>query len=236
MWKGADVLIMALAIVIGVGIGTAVLAMPTGLGGGAPGAPAMPASFTLGVLAVQAVVMLGAVWLLGLKRRNYRWADVGLVPTTPGWIAAAVAVFVVLRLVVTAVSVLLAQLGVQSMQPQVFAPSATTLPTALGMLFLAGLAVPMAEEVFFRGVVYRWLRDRWGVAVGAIVSGLIFGVAHFEPATVVPAALLGVALALVYERSGSLWPPILIHVLNNALALVLLYVLVALGVPIPGVN
>lgn len=236
MWKGTDVLVMSLAIVAGMGIGAAVLFAPLISTGNLSSGQAPPAPFTLGILAVQAIVMLGAVWLLGLKRRNYRWADLGLTPTSPSWIAAAVAIFVVLRLFTVALSILLAQLGVQSMQAQALAPGMTGLPGAIGMLLLAGVAIPIAEEIFFRGVVYRWLRDKWGVAVGAIVSGVIFGLAHFEPATVVPAVLLGIALALVYERSRSLWPPILIHVLNNALALALLYVLIATGVPIPGVN
>ncbi|MCL6512336.1 MAG: CPBP family intramembrane metalloprotease [Anaerolineae bacterium] len=236
LWRGKDVLIMSLAMVAGMGVAIAGLAVPLGLTGSMPGAQTVPAWFTLGVLAAQAAVILAMVWLLGLKRRHYRWADIGLVPATPGWIAAAVAIFVVLRLVTVALSALLAQLGLQSMQPQVLAPGLTTLPGAIGMLFLAGLAVPVAEEIFFRGVVYRWLRDRWGVAIGAIASGVVFGLVHFEPATIVPAIVLGIALALVYERSKSLWPPILIHVLNNALAVGLLYVLIALGVPIPGVN
>lgn len=236
MWQGVDVLIMSLATVAGMGIGAAALFAPFVSTGQLSGGQALPAAFTLSILAVQAAAMLGAVWLLGLKRRNYRWADLGLTPTSPSWIAAAVAIFVVLRLFTVALSVLLAQLGVQSMQAQALAPGMTAFPGAIGMMFLAGVAVPIAEEIFFRGVVYRWLRDKWGVAVGAIVSGVVFGLVHFEPATVIPAVLLGIALALVYERSRSLWPPILIHILNNTLALALLYVLIATGVPIPGVN
>lgn len=236
MWKGADVLLMSLAIVAGIGVGAAALFAPLISTGKLSSGQTLPAPFTLGILAMQAFVMLGAIWLLGLKRRNHRWADLGLTPTSPSWIAAAVAIFVVLRLFTIALSVLLAQLGVQSTQAQALAPGMTSLPGTIGMLLLAGVAVPIAEEIFFRGVVYRWLRDKWGVAVGAIVSGVVFGLVHFEPATVMPAVLLGIALALVYERSRSLWPPILIHVLNNAFALVLLYVLIATGVPIPGVN
>ncbi|MCS6848522.1 MAG: CPBP family intramembrane glutamic endopeptidase [Anaerolineae bacterium] len=104
------------------------------------------------------------------------------------------------------------------------------------MLLVVGIAVPIAEEIFFRGVVYRWLRDKWGVAAGAIVSGIIFGLAHLEPATVIVTILLGIVLALVYERSRSLWPPILIHALNNSFAVLLLYILVTTGAPIPGVT
>jgi membrane protease YdiL (CAAX protease family) len=237
MWKGVDVLIMSLAIVAGIGVGAAALIAPSALSGDAPAPGQAPSPlFMTGLAAIQAAAMLVAVWLLGLKRRNYRWADLGLVPTSSRWIAIAFAVFVIFRLAVIPIAALLDQLGIRSMQAQALAPGVSELPAALLMLLMVGIAVPIAEEIFFRGVVYRWLRDKWGVTVGAVVSGIIFGLAHLEPASVIFTILLGIVLAVVYERSRSLWPPILIHVLNNAFALVLLYVLIATGVPIPGVN
>jgi membrane protease YdiL (CAAX protease family) len=128
---------------------------------------------------------------------------------------------------------LLAQLGITSMQAQALAPAGFTWLSAIGMTMLAGLVIPIVEEVFFRGVVYRWLRDKWGIAVGVIVSGLVFGIAHFEPATVVPAIVMGFVLALAYEKSQSLWPPILIHMLNNTLAIVALYAFLGTGGTLP---
>lgn len=235
MWKGADVLLMSLAIVAGIGVGAAAL-VRLSVVNSAPAGGQMSPLFMTGLAAVQAIAMLIAVGLLGLRRRNYQWADLGCVPTSSRWIAIAFAIFVIFRLVVIPIAVLLDQLGIRSMQAQALAPGVSELPAALLMLLMAGIAVPIAEEIFFRGVVYRWLRDKWGVTVGAVVSGIIFGLAHLEPASVIFTILLGIVLAVVYERSRSLWPPILIHVLNNAFALVLLYVLIATGVPIPGVN
>ena len=70
--------------------------------------------------------------------------------------------------------------------------------------------------MLFRGVLYTWLR-RWGVAVAMVVSALIFGVNHginvLFPATVV----LGLLLALAYERCRSIWPGVVGHILYNLL-------------------
>ena len=81
-------------------------------------------------------------------------------------------------------------------------------------LLVAGLAVPFGEELVFRGVLYTWLR-RWGVVVALLVSALIFGLSHginvVFPATVV----LGLLLAFAYERSGSIWPGVVGHILYN---------------------
>jgi membrane protease YdiL (CAAX protease family) len=83
-------------------------------------------------------------------------------------------------------------------------------------LLVAGLAVPFGEELLFRGVFYTWLR-RWGIVVAMSGSALIFGINHginvVFPATVV----LGLLLALAYERSGSIWPGVVGHVLYNLL-------------------
>jgi membrane protease YdiL (CAAX protease family) len=233
LWRGMDVLLMTLVIIVLFGVGLAITAGLSVAGGAQFGSGDVPLGFMLGTLAVQAVAMAGGVWLMGLKRRGYTWAGMGLQPTTGRWIAASVGIFIVMRIVVTVLVLLLAQLGITSMQAQALAPAGFTWLSAIGMTMLAGLVIPIVEEVFFRGVVYRWLRDKWGIAVGVIVSGLVFGIAHFEPATVVPAIVMGFVLALAYEKSQSLWPPILIHMLNNTLAIVALYAFLGTGGTLP---
>jgi membrane protease YdiL (CAAX protease family) len=236
LWKGVDVLVMSIGIVVALGIGVAALvAVLMGIQG-VNSIQQQPLGVTLGTIALQGIVMLLAVGMLGLARRRYSWADIGLVKTSRGWVLAAVGLFIVLRIVVTVMAFALAQIGITSMQPQAFAPEGFSVGAAAGMIIFAGILVPIAEEVFFRGVLYRWLRDKWGVGIGIIVSGIVFGLVHIEPATAIPAMVLGWVLAWAFERSKSLWPSILIHILNNTFALGLLYALLALNVPIPSVN
>jgi uncharacterized RDD family membrane protein YckC/membrane protease YdiL (CAAX protease family) len=77
--------------------------------------------------------------------------------------------------------------------------------------------VAAATAIFF----YAGLRSRLPTIAAAVVSGLVFGAVHAPegPSTVVPLALLGVGLALLYERTGSLWPCVFAHCVNNSLAL-----------------
>ena len=87
--------------------------------------------------------------------------------------------------------------------------------------FFIILAAPVAEEVFFRGLFFAGLRDRLPFAAAALVSGLVFGLVHLGPSDPVAAALLailGVVLAWLYEETGSIWPAIAVHGVNNALA------------------
>ena len=92
--------------------------------------------------------------------------------------------------------------------------------------FLIVAAAPLSEELFFRGFMYGGLRRRLPVWAAAGVSGIVFGLVHYtgpDSIGVVPQlAVLGILLAWLYERTGSLWPPILLHLLNNSLALVVI--------------
>ena len=94
---------------------------------------------------------------------------------------------------------------------------------ALGILTVAILA-PLTEEVYFRGIVLGWMRRHWGMAWAVALSSLMFGVMHLKWLTpggtggmVATAELvaMGVLLALVAVRTGSLWTSIITHAVNN---------------------
>jgi uncharacterized protein len=89
-----------------------------------------------------------------------------------------------------------------------------------GLLVIA--AAPVAEELFFRGFMYRALRTRLPVVAAALIDGAIFGAIHFENAdmaVILPVlAMLGVIFCLIYEKTGSLFATIGLHSLNNFLA------------------
>jgi membrane protease YdiL (CAAX protease family) len=87
----------------------------------------------------------------------------------------------------------------------------------LGVTALAVVVVaPLGEELLFRGFLYRWLRDRWGVGRAVALTSLLFAVLHVAPAALGPYVLLGAAFALVFEWTGSLWASVVLHGLWNA--------------------
>ena len=104
----------------------------------------------------------------------------------------------------------------------------TALPEALEgtelrwLTFIVVVLVgPFVEEVFFRGFVFAGLLRRFGLPAAVVVSSLVFALAHANVAVAGPAFLSGSAFALVYWRTGSLWPLILAHTAQNAIAFAL---------------
>ncbi|OGX35403.1 MAG: hypothetical protein A3B73_06420 [Omnitrophica WOR_2 bacterium RIFCSPHIGHO2_02_FULL_63_39] len=82
---------------------------------------------------------------------------------------------------------------------------------------LACVVGPVVEEIFFRGVVFTALRTRTSRLAAMVISGGAFAAAHTNAVGFLPILLLGCLLAVCYERSGSLWAPIAVHVFHNSL-------------------
>jgi len=89
-------------------------------------------------------------------------------------------------------------------------------------ILLIVIAAPISEEVCFRGMLFGGLRERWPRIAAALISGLIFGGLHALTglSAVPPLIAFGFILALLYEKTGSIVPGILLHMLNNSVALI----------------
>jgi membrane protease YdiL (CAAX protease family) len=93
-------------------------------------------------------------------------------------------------------------------------------PLQLGTLALgAVIAAPLGEELFFRGFLYRAMRQRWGVRWALLATSVLFAFIHASPSAFLPYAALGLAFGLVYEWVGSLWASITLHALWNLVVL-----------------
>lgn len=92
---------------------------------------------------------------------------------------------------------------------------------ALTLIFVA-LIPAVAEEYLFRGNIARGLsKNGYFFAIG--VSSALFAIMHGNPLQLVHQFILGVACSVLYFSTRSLWPPIILHFLNNATALVMGY-------------
>jgi len=90
-------------------------------------------------------------------------------------------------------------------------------------LMSVSIAAPFAEETFFRGLVFTGLAQRIHVVWAAVISALLFGLAHFEPYSFFPIFVIGLGLAFVYYRTRSLWVSMCAHATVNAISLAIAY-------------
>ncbi len=100
----------------------------------------------------------------------------------------------------------------------------TVLESGLGVSFnliMLALIPGFCEEILFRGYAQRQFERASGPAGGILLSGVLFGMYHLRPSQVLPLVMLGLYLAYLTWRTGSLWPAVLVHILHNGLAVVM---------------
>ncbi len=89
----------------------------------------------------------------------------------------------------------------------------------LALLFVA-VTPAICEEVMFRGYLQRQVERSLGVGWSIVLVGLVFGAFHLRPTQVLPLATLGLYLGFSVWVTGSLWAGVLVHLLNNGLAVI----------------
>jgi membrane protease YdiL (CAAX protease family) len=187
------------------------------------------------LLTVQSAVLVGTVYLVAVRRRGLPWAALGLRPARRRWYRRAIVIALLLLPLAGIINLIVQQfLSEATVNPQfqVIAPAGFSWSALLGMLLVVGLFIPFAEELLFRGLLYGWLRRRLGVPAAALLSALLFSGLHRIVWLIPALAVIGVILALVYEKSGSLWPAVIVHALFNSVGVVLVYLALAQDLPL----
>jgi membrane protease YdiL (CAAX protease family)/uncharacterized RDD family membrane protein YckC len=134
----------------------------------------------------------------------------GFRPSALGWMALAVVAYLI----------------VASIFYALLKPEQEDIALEFGGIFfqilLIVIAAPISEELCFRGFLYGGLRTRLPVIASALLCGLVFGALHAPTGleAVPQLAALGVIFALLYEKTGSIVPGMILHAINNALALI----------------
>lgn len=93
------------------------------------------------------------------------------------------------------------------------------------ILAFAILGAPISEELFFRGFLFRAISGFSSPLIGIIGSSIAFGIVHFAYGSIVEIVgtlLIGMILALVYHKSKSITPCMLIHLTYNLLAILVM--------------
>lgn len=224
--------------ILAVGIGNA-FSYGIGVGyGAAGGAPVSPLVSTgISVLSLQVVGMLGtALVYLWLRDRwnliTVRWPSVRTVMLIAGGFVAAFIINIVR-------TVIMVGLGFEASSPIVEVGTGGDAATALLLLTVASfLVIAPIEELLFRGVIQGSLREAYGPSVAIITASLLFAAMHLPGlggllsgrlATVAGIFVVSLVFGWLYERTGNLVVPTVVHGLYNASLFAILYILLSSG-------
>ncbi len=146
------------------------------------------------------------LWDLGLGGFKIRYLGLGLILFFPAmWINA------IYEALLTANDL--------QMQPEIKQILSKT-PSPGLFVFAAVVIAPVVEEIFFRGFLFTGLKKRFSWTKAMFISSGLFALLHLRPLAIPPIFILGLVFAYLYQRSGSIWPAILIHGLVNGLAVI----------------
>lgn len=182
----------------------------------------LPPGLSIADTVVQDIGFVGAaVYCAHLGGRVVRSWQFGLRRPGRGWRSAAG--MIVLLLIAFIVLTAIWSAAVHPEEEKTLEQLGSNEGTALLVLSAALTCViaPMCEEFLFRGFMFTALRNWRGTWPAAVITGLVFGGVHAESAPVLdllPLAALGFGLCLLYRYSGSLYPCMIAHSLNNSIA------------------
>lgn len=94
------------------------------------------------------------------------------------------------------------------------------IPLIIVICFSAAITAPLVEELMFRGYLYPIMKKYTGAWFALVTTSLLFGIIHVSLVPLIPLAIFGAVLVLLYEYTGSLWTPIVAHCIFNTATLV----------------
>ncbi|MDA0245894.1 MAG: type II CAAX endopeptidase family protein [Chloroflexi bacterium] len=192
--------------------------------------------FTLGATALQGLAFLLPValvgWWVGIDWRT----AVGWRNTTTYWwgvtLLLGLLCIPVTGLIATYTQELLGYEEIYNPQLDFVVPEGFSWLALIGNTLTIGLLVPVAEELIFRGVLLTWLAAHVPGWAAVLFTSLLFAAMHGEPSIVAGTLFLGLACGWLVQKSGSLWPAIAVHALNNAVKVVIIYLALLLDIPL----
>jgi uncharacterized protein len=219
-WGGPVALVAALVLAA---VGGLIVDIPAVLFGVKISSSHTPPGLELADTIVQdAMFVLTAVLFAQLGGRVVRSWQLGLRPTPVRWwriVRLVIVVYLVFFLFSVGWAAALGEEPKEELLKQLGANEGALL-LALSALLTTVIA-PIGEEMLFRGYIFPSLAKWRGWVLGAAITGLLFGAVHAGSAPLiylVPLALLGFLLCALYRRTGSLYPCIATHSLNNSIA------------------
>lgn len=177
--------------------------------------------YSLHLTALTNVVLIPIYILILMGDEKKRKNSLGIRYTAPG-IKRLGVVFVLGMSAAVSVNVIVSLSQIARFSPKYQQVSEVIYSGGLFMeIVSAVIAAPILEELFFRGMIYKRLRDMINVKAAVVISALFFGAFHGNLVQFVYAFIIGLMLAYVYEKFKTIWAPVIFHVGANLISVLI---------------
>jgi hypothetical protein len=171
---------------------------------------------------IRDILVAGLVLLVVTKRYRRPIEELGL--TAKNWLGgirtgllgywALVPLLIVILFVIAGLAQLFAYEPAPQPVVQMYLKKSTE-PYLIYFTFFVAILGPIIEEVFFRGFAYTAFRQKWGAVRGMLASSAVFALMHMNLVAFFPIFVLGIFLAYLFEKTGSLVPSMTVHMVHN---------------------
>ncbi|MCT1601928.1 CPBP family intramembrane metalloprotease [Kocuria sp. p3-SID1428] len=161
----------------------------------------------------------GTLWYGLMHRHGWSWADLGFRRPRRSMLHLLWILPTSIIVAATAAALIGPLLGLSPGEASPMASDIMTLPVAFAIpvLLMAVVVMPAFEEILFRRLLLDWLAARLPLTVAAVLVIAVFAGIHVSPPAVLYILFFGTALTLSRLWFASLWAPLILHAINNAL-------------------
>ena len=173
---------------------------------------------------IMSIIFTLGLYFIAIKPKGLSWKEVGLLRFSNsywGWIVVWTVILIIISIIMAIAVDVLFNIGTDNSKTESLQASLNPFTILIGFVS-AAIISPIYEEIFYRGFLYRWLRSKYGIVCGLLVSSFIFMLVHIPTFNTLPYTFLsGIIFAWTYEKTNSIYPAMIIHGAFNGLAVLL---------------
>ncbi|GAB4498587.1 MAG: type II CAAX endopeptidase family protein [Anaerolineales bacterium] len=153
--------------------------------------------------------------------RKISWRELGFQTFSRNSLSLGCGLLIAVYMVTIVNNLIMRALGVVT-QADVISDLLSELDSPYLFAFVTAIVAPITEELFFRGFLFKGLRNKYGWVNALMFSSIIFALFHGQIATLIPTFLLGALFAYMYQRTESVYPGMILHFAINAMGVAVL--------------
>lgn len=173
---------------------------------------------------IMSIIFTLGVYFIAIRPKSLSWKEVGFQRFKKsywgpilGWTIVLIIGSILLSYIVEWIF----DMGTDNSKTDSLQTRLTTMNIVIAFVS-AAIISPIYEEIFYRGFLYRWIRTKYGLLAGMLISSFIFMLVHIPTFNSLPYTFLsGLIFAWTYEKTQSIYPAMIIHALFNGLAILL---------------